>query len=81
MLAGNPGGTRVPGTGEPRGGPVAQISAGDTAFVLLSAALVLFMTPGLALLLFALTIGMCALAAVSAIFKVTRIDPAGVFSR
>ena len=33
------------------------------------------------LLLFALTIGMCALAAVSAIFKVTRIDPAGVFSR
>jgi len=39
------------------------------------------MTPGLAVLLFLLTIGMCALAAVSAIFKVTRIDPAGVFSR
>jgi len=39
------------------------------------------MTPGLAVLLFALTIGMCAIAAVSAIFKVTRIDPAGVFSR
>jgi len=43
--------------------------------------LFIVMTPGLALLLFALTIGMCAIAAVSAIFKVTRIDPAGVFSR
>ena len=43
--------------------------------------LYIVMTPGLALLLFVLTIGMCALAAVSAIFKVTRIDPAGVFSR
>lgn len=43
--------------------------------------LYIVMTPGLALLLFALTIGMCAIAAVSAIFKVTRIDPAGVFSR
>lgn len=39
------------------------------------------MTPGLALLLFAVTIGMCMLAAISAIFKVIRIDPAGVFSR
>ena len=39
------------------------------------------MTPGLAMMLFLLTIGMCAIAAVSAIFKVTRIDPAGVFSR
>jgi putative ABC transport system permease protein len=39
------------------------------------------MTPGLAMLLFALTIGMCVIAAISAIFKVTRIDPAGVFSR
>ncbi len=39
------------------------------------------MTPGLAGALFAVTIGMCAIAAVSAIFKVTRIDPAGVFSR
>jgi len=43
--------------------------------------LLIVMTPGLAVLLFLLTIGMCALAAVSAIFKVTRIDPAGVFSR
>lgn len=43
--------------------------------------LTIVMTPGLALLLFALTIGMCIIAAVSAIFKVTRIDPAGVFSR
>jgi putative ABC transport system permease protein len=43
--------------------------------------LLIVMTPNLALLLFALTIGMCVLAAISAIFKVTRIDPAGVFSR
>lgn len=39
------------------------------------------MTPQLAVMLFALTIGMCTLAAISAIFKVTRIDPASVFSR
>lgn len=39
------------------------------------------MTPGLAAALFALTLGMCVVAAISAIFKVTRIDPAGVFSR
>jgi putative ABC transport system permease protein len=39
------------------------------------------MTPQLALWLFALTIGMCIVAAISAIFKVTRIDPAGVFNR
>jgi len=43
--------------------------------------LLIVMTPGLAVLLFALTIGMCVIAAMSAIFKVTRIDPAGVFSR
>jgi putative ABC transport system permease protein len=43
--------------------------------------LLIVMTPGLALLLFALTIGMCIIAAISAIAKVTRIDPAGVFSR
>lgn len=39
------------------------------------------MTPKLAAWLFALTIGMCIVAAISAIFKVTRIDPAGVFNR
>lgn len=39
------------------------------------------MTPGLAAALFGVTIGMCVFAAISAIFKVTRIDPAGVFSR
>ena len=39
------------------------------------------MTPGLGGALFAVTLGMCAIAAVSAILKVTRIDPAGVFSR
>jgi len=43
--------------------------------------LLIIMTPNLALLLFALTLGMCIIAAISAIFKVTRIDPAGVFSR
>ena len=32
-------------------------------------------------MLFALTIGMCAIAAMSAIVKVIRIDPAGVFNR
>lgn len=39
------------------------------------------MTPGLAGALFLVTVGMCAIAAMSAILKVTRIDPAGVFSR
>lgn len=39
------------------------------------------MTPQLATALFFTTIVMCALAAVSAIAKVTRIDPAGVFNR
>jgi hypothetical protein len=39
------------------------------------------MTPGLAAMLLVLTVGMCACAAVCAIFKVTRIDPAVVFSR
>lgn len=39
------------------------------------------MTAGLAGFLFALTVGMCILAAIGAIFKVIRIDPAAVFSR
>jgi putative ABC transport system permease protein len=39
------------------------------------------MTTNLALLLLALTVGMCVFAAISAIFKVTRIDPAVVFGR
>jgi putative ABC transport system permease protein len=39
------------------------------------------MTPALAAFLFAITIGMCAISAVSAIVKVTKIDPAMVFSR
>lgn len=43
--------------------------------------LLIVMTPGLAAAMFALTIGMCMLAAMSAILKVTRIDPATVFSR
>lgn len=41
----------------------------------------LVMTPGLAASLFALTIGMCAISALSAIVKVMKIDPAVVFSR
>ena len=43
--------------------------------------LLIVMTPNLALMLFVLTVGMCVLAAICAIFKVTRIDPAVVFSR
>ena len=44
-------------------------------------ALPIVMTPGLAAGLFAITVGMCAVSAVSAIIKVTKIDPAMVFSR
>jgi putative ABC transport system permease protein len=44
-------------------------------------ALPILMTPGLAAGLFLLTLFMCAISAVSAIVKVTRIDPAMVFSR
>jgi putative ABC transport system permease protein len=43
--------------------------------------LLIVMTPSLAALLFVLTVGMCMFAAVCAIFKVVRIDPAVVFSR
>jgi putative ABC transport system permease protein len=43
--------------------------------------LLIVMTPNLALMLLALTVGMCVLAALCAIFKVIRIDPAVVFSR
>jgi putative ABC transport system permease protein len=43
--------------------------------------LLIVMTPGLAACCFALTVGMCVLAAMCAIFKVIRIDPAVVFSR
>lgn len=46
-----------------------------------STPLPLIMTPGLALSLFALTLFMCAISAISAIVKVTKIDPATVFSR
>ena len=44
-------------------------------------ALPIMMTPALAFGLLALTLGMCAISAVSAIFKVTKIDPATVFTR
>ena len=44
-------------------------------------ALPMVMTPWLAFGLFAITAGMCAVSAVSAILKVTKIDPAMVFSR
>ena len=43
--------------------------------------LTILMTPQLAGGLFAVTIGMCIFAAISAIIKVVRIDPAVVFSR
>jgi len=46
-----------------------------------STSLTVVMTPKLAIYLFALTVGMCIIAAISAITKVTRIDPAGVFNR
>ena len=46
-----------------------------------NSALPLVMTPGLAFWLFALTVAMCAISALSAIVKVTKIDPATVFSR
>jgi putative ABC transport system permease protein len=44
-------------------------------------ALPIIMTPGLAALLLALTVAMCAISALSAIGKVMRIDPAMVFNR
>jgi len=44
-------------------------------------ALPIMMTPQLAVGLLALTLGMCAISAISAIFKVTKIDPAVVFTR
>jgi len=43
--------------------------------------LTVVMTPKIAAYLFALTVGMCIFAAITAIRKVTRIDPAGVFNR
>jgi len=43
--------------------------------------LVILVTPMLALGLFLITLGMCMFSAISAIVKVTRIDPAMVFSR
>lgn len=46
-----------------------------------NSSLPLVMTPTLAFWLFALTVGMCAISALSAIVKVTKIDPATVFSR
>ncbi len=46
----------------------------DTSFPII-------MTPLLALGLFALTVSMCAISAISAIMKVTKIDPAMVFNR
>jgi putative ABC transport system permease protein len=43
--------------------------------------LLILITPQLGVILFILTVVMCAISAVAAILKVTRIDPAGVFSR
>jgi putative ABC transport system permease protein len=44
-------------------------------------ALQIVMTPGLAVLLLTLTLGMCAISAISAIAKVMKIDPVVVFNR
>ncbi len=44
-------------------------------------ALPIIMTPGLAALLFGLTVFMCAISALAAINKVTKIDPVMVFNR
>ena len=41
----------------------------------------IIMTPGLAASLFILTVFMCAISAMAAIMKVTKIDPAMVFAR
>ena len=50
-------------------------------YISLNSRLPIIMTPHLALGLLALTVSMCAISAISAIIKVTRIDPAMVFSR
>jgi putative ABC transport system permease protein len=44
-------------------------------------ALPIIMTPELASGLFALTLGMCAISAMAAIMKVTKIDPVMVFAK
>jgi putative ABC transport system permease protein len=44
-------------------------------------ALPVLMTPGLTVILFVITVGMCVLSAVSAIVKVMRMDPAMLFAR
>jgi putative ABC transport system permease protein len=63
-------------------GYVLGISIALTILVLSrNTALPLVMTPGLAFWLFTLTVGMCAISALSAIVKVTKIDPATVFNR
>ena len=46
-----------------------------------NSALPIVLTPGLTLGLFALTLAMCTLSAISAIAVVTRIDPAMAFTR
>jgi putative ABC transport system permease protein len=46
-----------------------------------NSALPIVLTPGLTLALFLLTVVMCVISAIAAIVKVTRIDPAMVFTR
>jgi len=46
-----------------------------------SGALPIVITPGLTVGLFLLTVAMCVISAIAAIMKVTRIDPAMVFTR
>ena len=47
----------------------------------LRGALPIVITPGLTVALFLLTVVMCVVSAIAAIMKVTRIDPAMVFTR
>jgi len=58
-----------------------MILAGLIVVASQSTPLPILMTPKLALGLFTVTVFMCAISAVSAIVKVTKIDPATVFSR
>ncbi|CFX60006.1 Multidrug ABC transporter substrate-binding protein [Candidatus Filomicrobium marinum] len=58
-----------------------MILAGVIVFASQSTPLPILMTPQLAAALFTVTVFMCAISAISAIVKVTKIDPATVFSR
>jgi putative ABC transport system permease protein len=60
---------------------IAALVGAVIVYMTADTALPIMMTPTLTLGLFALTVGMCVISAISAIIKVTRIDPAMVFTR